>query len=276
MKAYVLGLKDNWRGSAVVERIAALGFEPEIVWGIDGRAEFTNKPLHALYDDTACQVLLGRSLAVGELACVLGHARMYQQFLASGAGWALFVEDDTELLDGVTAVVDDLELLGPGPHVVTLRLQESGHNIRWPQRTRGALARLIEPPFGTSCYFMNRSAALVAVTEYEQRRADYVPDWPYRWAHLVKFWMSNSDLAPHSYAASLIREHRDQLSAAAAVRGRPMRLRRTRKCVRLLRLGYPLSTVLRAELLEQVLVRVMALSARLGVADLRLPLTSST
>lgn len=267
MRAFVLGMETRWRGQTTVAQAEALGFDTEVIWGIDGANELTPERIPDLYDDALARVAMGRPLSRGEIAVALGHARMYERFLATGDDWALFLEDDATLLPGIVDVKKSLSQLGAAPALVMLRVHDVGHNLRWPGRRRGSIARLIEPPFGSSCYFMNRRAAEVAVAAYSDYRVDSIPDFPLRWKFRVQFWMSLEDLSPHTYAGSTLAEDRDTAVEHGRRHASPHPLRKLHRAQQLLAAGVPASDLLTMSVVHPVLVKLMAGLRRLGISN---------
>lgn len=267
MRAYILGMEARWRGQSAVEQAEALGFDTGIVWGIDGSVELTPDKLPDLYDDALARVIMGRPLSRGEVAVALGHQRMYERFLATGDDWALFLEDDATLLPGIVDVAGSLGCLGDAPALVVLRVHDVGHNLRWPTRRKGRIARLIEPPFGSSCYFMNRRAAATAVAAYEQWRVDSIPDFPFRWKYRVEFWMSLSELSPHTYEGSALAKDRDLAVEHGRLHASSHPLRRLHRLQQLRVAGVPAGDLLTMSVVHPVLVKLMAGLRQLGVPN---------
>lgn len=260
MRAYVLGLPDGFRGAALLERLRELGFDACMVAGIDGRA-MPGHELELLHDPKVTRVTVGRELSAGEIACSLGHRRMYEQLVTDGDPWALLFEDDASIEAGVLDVLAALPSL-PDRSIVTLRHDEAGALVCNPfiaaPRT---VRRLVAAPQGASAYFMNRSAAEHALTMTSTGVVDGAPDWPVAWATDMHWWVSEENLSPHSESPSLLQAGRDaRFASFVPPWGDAGLIDRIRWMTRLHGVGFPWHTARRAALTHPLLSRVLRIS----------------
>lgn len=197
MQAYVLGLPDSFRGAGLLDALRELGFDAMLVPGIDGR-QLSDAEFASLYDPVGARAVCGRELGRGEVACTLGHLRMFEQMLADGNDWAICFEDDAQLSRDVLDVIPALAKL-PAGSIVTLRHDEAGGLVCWPNpAVEGVIRRLIATPMGASAYFIDATAAQTAVAASHGRSVDSAPDWPPHWSTKVRWWVTTKNLSPHS------------------------------------------------------------------------------
>ena len=260
MKAYVLGLPGSFRGDALLEQLRSLGFDAEMVAGVDGRtmseAEFAD-----VYDDARSRITCGRSMAPSEIACTLGHRRMFERMLADGGDWALLFEDDAKLDPAVVEVLSDLRAL-PARSIVTLRQDEAGALVCNPfVRGPRSFRRLVAVPQGASAYFVDRAAAELVVRINAEQPVDGAPDWPVPWATRVHWWVSRQNLSPHRDSHSMLGSGRDERVREFTPPWGSGGLRdRIGWAVRLRRGGYPLGISIRTALTQPLLSRVLRLA----------------
>lgn len=117
MRAYVLGVPDQFRGDVLVEHLRALGFETRVVWGRSG-ASATRGDIDALLDSRRSAIAFGRELTPSEVCCVEGHARILREVAAANSDWALVLEDDVVVTSALAAAATAVQRLPIGRHVV--------------------------------------------------------------------------------------------------------------------------------------------------------------
>jgi glycosyl transferase family 25 len=101
----ILGLKANFRGEDLVQKVKALGITPEIIWGIPV-AEIGIERLSNYANQEQARYITGRNLTVQEISCALGHLEMYESFLNSGKRFALFLEEDADFDHTIESILD--------------------------------------------------------------------------------------------------------------------------------------------------------------------------
>lgn len=260
MRAYVLGLPGSFRGDALLAQLRDLGFIAEMIEGVDGR-EMSDAEFADVYDDGRSRITCGRSMAPSEIACTLGHRRMFERMLADGDDWALLFEDDAKLDPGVLDLIPDLALLPPRS-IVTLRQDEAGALVCNPfVRAPRTMRRLVAVPQGASAYFIDRAAAELAVRINALNPVDGAPDWPVPWATKLHWWVSRRNLSPHRDSHSLLTSGRDaRVREFTAPWGSGGLRDRIRWALRLRRGGYPLDVTLRTALTQPLLSRLLRIA----------------
>ncbi len=125
---------------------------------VDARA-FTPAQQAAI-DETAYRRRHGMPSLPGELGCYLSHVEVVRRFLASGAEFALVLEDDVVLHDSLPAVLHGLVANAARWDTVKLSAVHSGTPVPVLEIAPGhALAVMLSRCTGSSAYVMNRRAA---------------------------------------------------------------------------------------------------------------------
>lgn len=195
------------------------GLDAQISYGVDGRA-LTPTQLSQIYSVKRAIRIMKRELSPMEVGCALGHRKIYEKFLETGAEWALVLEEDSfpsnnfnldqiELkkldkphivnLQGVSRILKQYEIF---PHLVYDVADLSDNNTSF---TTYSVKGTVQ---GAFAYLMNRSAAQIAVDSYTL--IDSVADWPYAWRNLVKFSITDKSQFGVNLEGSLIAEGRSQ------------------------------------------------------------------
>jgi len=188
---YILGVPSNFRGEELIESLKDFGLAPNIVWGPqisvdDGLiAENTNQKF--------ANFAINRDIKPQEVACCIGHIRMYLRFLESKEEWGLFLEDDAiclanpkVLLEAMPTVKEPCHVFvhdGPGTN---LNLMTSTHNSLGQM----GMMRRLDPQYGAYGYLLNRAAVILILRSKVISHIN-TPDWPYLWPRAIKFYQSN-------------------------------------------------------------------------------------
>jgi hypothetical protein len=193
---WILGIKHNYRGSELESQLGESLFDFKNLWGIDvikENLEETTEYKKINLDFT--KVLLGRNMSAGEIACAIGHLRIYQEFKESNLEWALILEDDAR-------VVKKLDFLKSGLPKVEVPLIIGIHDgsgmrvkVREGKETKTLVSdilvtRLLELPSCNYGYLMNRR--LVEQIDFEDSlKYMSTQDWPYIWPNDFQYFVSN-------------------------------------------------------------------------------------
>lgn len=173
---YVVSLAGcEGRRAPLLSRLRDLGFEPEVVLGIDGRAGLPpeyepriDRPMAARH--------ARRRLSDAEFACALSHQRVYSRLLEDGHERALVFEDDTLVgtdfsaaLEDVAALEFDLVLLG---HTGARARRGSVKHLP----SGNALWKVMNIPDCSSCYVISAAGARKIIAS--SFPIMYTADWP--------------------------------------------------------------------------------------------------
>lgn len=201
LTAYVLGIEPRFRGAELVAELNQRGLSVQCVWGVDAKRPSNTPALDGFIQHRLTQLVHGRPLLLGEVACYLGHISCYQAFLKSSEPWALVLEDDVRVLS-VEPVKKLAEILKHCklPAVVQVHGHEP-NNIPFQRFRKQAqifqdptiaqsleVKALVRPRFGTSAYLINRAAAHFAIDTFSEYRIYSPIDWPQHWHGKVHFW----------------------------------------------------------------------------------------
>ena len=112
IKIYILGLKNNFRGTNLFESIKQENLDVEIIWGVDYRINEFSKDQ---FPDVKEEIFYGRKVSFGELACNLGHAMIMKKAYEEKVDFAIILEDDVQILDFLNFkyVIANLKLSKP-------------------------------------------------------------------------------------------------------------------------------------------------------------------
>ena len=152
------------RLARISEQLQMLGLPWTRLPAVDARA-LTPEQSAAL-DEPAYRRKHGMTPVPGELGCYLSHVQAMHLFLASGARFALVLEDDVLLRPALPAVLKGL-MAHPGRwDMVKLSAVHSGTPVPVLDLAPGhRLAVMLSRCTGSSAYLMNRHAAQVYARE---------------------------------------------------------------------------------------------------------------
>jgi GR25 family glycosyltransferase involved in LPS biosynthesis len=197
--SYVLTLKGSNRSQHLVDQSRALGLHLKLCLGIKGQ-DFTNDDFAKFAPTKQAEFLLGRRIGRNELACVLGHLKIYREFLdQTSASWCLVLEDDAEIDPGLLKLLrhtsefprNSIIHLAPQHNVPNFVLHtlafEGGDRVTTINRVLDFVPR-------THGYLIDRTAASVAIKFSKGDNFYFTADWPLNWIGKVKFWVTSETL----------------------------------------------------------------------------------
>jgi GR25 family glycosyltransferase involved in LPS biosynthesis len=201
---FILGVKGKFRASDLIKQLPSFGFEPKIIYGLDAGDPRNVTYLKSCVDQRIAKLTIGRHLSLGEVACAQGHREIYREFLRSGNEWTLVFEDDAIVLSDLVELKVALSCIKE-PSIVQIYKSSEINPARnlWTLKEKNVkfcrmdskwdLIRKFESTNGTYAYFINRSAALVAVKLSEGKKIIDTADWPILWRNQVNFWETTVD-----------------------------------------------------------------------------------
>lgn len=187
---YILGIRENFRGESLCESLHEFKLLPEIVYGPE--VESDRELIEQLTNQNYAQYCIGRKIKPQEVACTIGHLRMYSKFFDTQEEWGLFLEDDaiclvnpTHLLGAMPVVKEPCHVFvhdGPGTN---LNLKISRDNPLGKME----MVRRLDPQYGAYGYLLNR-AAVELILKSKVISHINTPDWPYLWPASMRFYKS--------------------------------------------------------------------------------------
>lgn len=152
------------RLARIRQRLGELGLPFTRLPAVDARVLTPQQA--ALLDEAAYRRRHGMTPVAGELGCYLSHVEVMRAFLAGPARFALVLEDDVQLHDGLPAVLRGL-LHHPGRwDMVKLSAVHRGTPQPYLALAPGyQLAVMLSRVTGSSAYLINRSAAQAYLRE---------------------------------------------------------------------------------------------------------------
>ncbi len=192
---YVLGVKSNFRGENLINELIRYNISPNVVWGPDVLEDDSTIKVHT--NQEFANFTIGRDIKPQEVACCIGHIRMYEEFFENGDEWGLFFEDDAILELDPTPIFEslpttDIEIqifIHDGP----------GTNLRYRKNlitTGNVFLRRLDPQYGAYGYILNR-AAVSSILNSQIRLLINTPDWPYFWPKEIHFYVSSQVYVSH-------------------------------------------------------------------------------
>lgn len=140
------------------------------------------------FNHKATYAKLGYALSDNAISCLLGHKKIYEEFLKSGQSWALVLEDDVQLIGDLGIVLEHIPLVISEERPCIVQLFTRGERFvekdPWFQFNGFCLFRFLCPPGQTAAYLINQSAANLGVNYH---RFTGPADWP-NWASMVTFF----------------------------------------------------------------------------------------
>ena len=208
----VLTLRHSERISQVVSQAKTLGLEFNFCFGIKGD-ELTMSQFNAMAPKKLSNFMIGRELGKTELACVLGHLKIYKQFLEDpSVDWCLVLEDDALVSPQIIELLKIVSKL-PSNSIIHLAPQKNLANYILERASivsmnkEYKLSRVLDFIPRTHGYFIDRQAANAAVRLSQNEKIYFTADWPLTWIREVNFWVTDEILcSTYEFESNIARE----------------------------------------------------------------------
>lgn len=224
---YLLGVKDHFRGEQLLVGLSKVGIDANIVWGFDSSKNDDLEAIELSVDRKVSKFLNRRSLSHGEIACALGHLRIYSEFAKSEKNWALVLEDDATVSEDLFLIMREvcdslilpsvIQLHGnadnPSNADFLIPISKIDPNSNFPVTDWLIKSKVAENT--THGYLINKQAVLIINQLMNGRKITSTADWPYEWKHKVEFWKTLNDYVVQSQAPSLIELDRTSMREQA-------------------------------------------------------------
>lgn len=192
---YVLGVKSNFRGETLINELIGYKISPNVVWGPDVFED--DSIINAHTNQEFANFTIGRDIKPQEVACCLGHIRMYEKFFENGAEWGLFFEDDAILKLDPTLIFESLPTTDIA---IQIFIHDGpGTNLRYRKNlitTGNVFLQRLDPQYGAYGYILNR-AAVSRILNSQIKSMINTPDWPYFWPKEIHFYVSSDVYVSH-------------------------------------------------------------------------------
>jgi GR25 family glycosyltransferase involved in LPS biosynthesis len=210
----VLTLRHTERISQIASQAKTLGLEFNFCFGLKG-SELTTSQFNTMAPKKLSNFLLGRELGKNELACVLGHLKIYKKFLEDpSVDWCLVLEDDALISPQIVELLDVISKL-PSNSVIHLSQQKNLTNYVLERASIVAssneyrLSRVLDFIPGTYGYLIDRQAAGTAVRLSQNEKFYFTADWPLTWIRNVDFWVTDEILcSTNEYVSDIAQERK--------------------------------------------------------------------
>jgi GR25 family glycosyltransferase involved in LPS biosynthesis len=196
IKLYILHLDERFRSKSLIsENNNGLKIEYELVAGFDYRSVSLSELedldiVKNTFSISRFEKRHRRKPLPSEIGCLLSHRKIYCNFASSSFDFAVVAEDDYELLghdwEKITSLIDYLKN-HKDPVIVTFYSRSCLVGSKIPDAPFDSY-ELINVPYSTCCYLINRSAAEVMCSS--NLMIDTVADWPNS-ALKVRFLFAN-------------------------------------------------------------------------------------
>lgn len=200
MYAYVLGVKKNFRGETLIKDLTAQGFKTIVIEGPDLSDEKDRVEVSSYINQKYAKFTIRRLVKPQEIACTIGHMRMFKKHLESSDDWALFLEDDAILKSGLRDFVSQLKSTkhptqifvhdGPGTNLSKIKI------LRDELNNNQKMLRIFDPNYGAYGYLLNRKG-IEAILNSQSIKYINTPDWPYAWPIFMRFYKTREIYISH-------------------------------------------------------------------------------
>ena len=202
--SFILTLDGSVRSKALFGFLQAHNLNPQLVIGYDGR----NKPkshFKKSRHDFLSWLNFGRRLTNEEIACGLGHLKIYNIAKESELNWFLVCEDDVFPRNGLGYLeifqaiqeLDDAKLEGEqaDPSIIHLgppllgEVDEDNLNKRYK-----TISSIVNAPLGTYAYLINSEAINLICKNSKSQHFISTCDWPTQWSKKIQFYRTITPL----------------------------------------------------------------------------------
>lgn len=201
---YVLGVRSNFRGESLVNALNSFGINSNIIWGPSIDTDYSN--ISSFVNQDFCRFTIRRQIKLTEVACTLGHLRMYQEFQNSQDEWGFFLEDDAILVKDISKILESLQYSSFPVQIFAHDGPGTDLRIRDFRNRKFAIAndldRYLDPSYGAYGYFLNR-AAINQILDGRTKDLINTPDWPYMWPTAIRFYKTADIYVSHPNDATI-------------------------------------------------------------------------
>jgi len=249
--SYILGVRKSYRGKKLEEQLNDYAVPFEIQWGLE--PEINSAEIQQFKSVKFQQFALRRILSDNEIACTLGHRKIYERFIKSRHEWAFVLEDDSEVRVNPLRFLLELPTT-PAPILINVhdsasirmtkknssRILNSDVHIKSPNLQ---IRRLNDALSGTYGYILNRKAA-EELLQLKFKNSVGIADWPYGISKKVLIFDALPPIViPRSGSNESI------IGTRIPVKGKRLhRIPRPDRVVRGLRLGIPIQIAIHQEI----------------------------
>jgi GR25 family glycosyltransferase involved in LPS biosynthesis len=190
-------VRNHFRGDQLGRRLEEFKFEPKIVWGPDIDQDL--KFIQSKTNQAFAKFSINREIKQTEIACSLGHIRMYEIFLKSFQEWGLFLEDDAICIKNPQSFLNSLPKT---KQPVQIFLHDGlGTNLKRYEFSKLklknlGLTRRLDPQYGAYGYMLNKSAVELILNSKITRLISNA-DWPYLWPRKIRFYIADQVYFTH-------------------------------------------------------------------------------
>lgn len=104
ISVYVVSLENSTRRKSIIEQFNKLEIQFEFIDAVNGR--LLPKDVVDSINNQYVQSRYRRQIGLGEIGCTLSHQNIYQAIVDSSVDYAVIFEDDIQLSDNISAVIE--------------------------------------------------------------------------------------------------------------------------------------------------------------------------
>ena len=159
VRIYVINLdRSPQRLQEIAGQLSKFGLPFQRIAAVDGK--LATPAQQALLDENAYQQKHGKTSVPGELGCYLSHVAAIREFLESGSPFAVILEDDAILENGIVSVIQRLSSMTGQWDMVKLSGVHSGTPMQVQHiHEHYRLSVMFSKCTCSSAYMINRRAA---------------------------------------------------------------------------------------------------------------------
>jgi hypothetical protein len=200
---YILGLKNSFRGEALLKELSSNFGDVHIHWGTDARLN----PLDVSHrNDVRSRRIYGRVLRDSEIACAQGHFQILLKAQRRNTDIVLILEDDAEIVNigELKFWITQLNLKKP---TIWTFSNSSSSKLVIPSPSRKISKRTFCTPTLAHAYAINRLALDFILDGYARYGIEgFQADFPLFYADLANFEIAPLNIIQQSSVESIIGE----------------------------------------------------------------------
>jgi GR25 family glycosyltransferase involved in LPS biosynthesis len=210
IKFYVIGMRENFRGAALLSGLQNLSLEVEVIWGF----EISELPPASSRALKLQKILYGRYLTLGERACNRAHAKAIRRAHQDSFDISVILEDDAQIPDAralVHTLIYDYDL--KQPYLLNLFHHEPLRNRTLRKVPENLENAVVFPTFiiptATVGYAVNKLAVQHIMTKIDEpANREMQADYPLYYGDDIQFKIVYPKLIEHNYGLESVIQSR--------------------------------------------------------------------
>jgi hypothetical protein len=201
LSIYILGLRESFRGEALLTNLKKSFPNIYVYWGIDAR----ERPIDPVFrNDSRSIRIYGRALRDAEIACTIGHFEILKLAHKNPTDITLILEDDAEVIDVnfLHTWLHELELLTPK---IWTFASPSSSKLVLPSPNKNSSKKTFCIPTLAHAYAINQLALNLALEGYAHYGFEgFQADYPLFYSDFATFLIAPKNVIQQGSVESLI------------------------------------------------------------------------